>query len=97
DGDADPELAEDRQDFILEVGLGDEGVLRDLDHEALGKAGRLERVGKGAHELDVSRLFGGDIDADGRGGAEGFVDRVDRLHDLGQYQMGELVDQPKLD
>ena len=44
DRDADSELAEDRQDFGLEMGLGDEGVFRHLDHEALGIAGRLQRL-----------------------------------------------------
>ena len=29
-------------------------------------------------------------------GAEGFVDQIDRLDDLRQHQMGQLVDQPKL-
>ena len=29
--------------------------------------------------------------------AEGFVDQIDRLHDLGQHQMRQLVDQPELD
>src|ERR1700680_4269717 len=93
----DPEIPEDRQDLVLEAGFGDEGVFRHLDHEAPGKSGRLQRFGKRAHELRIAGLFGRDVDADGGLVAEGFVDQVDRLDDLGQHQMRQLIDQPEFD
>ena len=51
-----------------------------------------------ANERMNSRIAGllrRDVDADGGVVAEGFVDEVDRLDDLGQHQMGQLVDQSR--
>ena len=97
DRDPDAELAEDRQDLVLEMRLGDEGVFRHLDHEALGKSGRLERLRERAHEFGIAGLLGRDVDADRGVVAEGLVDQVDRLDDLRQHQMGQLVDQAEFD
>ena len=82
---------------VLEMGLGDERVFGHLDHEALGKAGRFQGQRERTHELGIAGLLGRDIDADRGVGAEGFVDHVDRFHDLGQHQMRELVDQSQFD
>src|SRR5258707_4081284 len=78
------------------LGFGDEGVFRDLDHEARRISGRLKRLCKRAHEVRIAVLLRRDVDADGGIGAEAFVDEIDRLDDLRQHQMSKLVDQSEL-
>src|SRR5437762_2719884 len=56
DRDADAELTENRQDFRLEVGLGDESVFRHLDHKSPGKTGPLQRPCERAHEFRISSI-----------------------------------------
>src|SRR5882724_5697742 len=92
---ADSEFPEHRQNFGLEMGFCDEGVFRDLDHEARRISGRLKRLRKRAHEIRIAGLLRRDVDADGGIGAEAFVDEIDRLDDLRQHQMSKLVDQPE--
>ena len=63
----------------------------------LGKPVASSACANEPHELGIAGLLGRDIDADRGVVAEGFVDQVDRFHDLGQHQMGQLVDQPEFD
>ena len=93
DRDTDTQSAEDRQNLVLEMGLGDERIFRHLDHEPLGKPGRFQRPRKRAHEFGIAGLRGCHIDADGGAGAESLVDEVDRLDDFGEHQMRQFVDQ----
>src|SRR3984957_16773456 len=93
DRDSNAQLAEDRQNLVLEKGFGDESVFRHLDHEAPGKAGRLERLRKRAHEFRIAGLLGRDVDADAGVWAKYLVDQIDRLDDLRQHQVRQLVDQ----
>src|ERR1700722_11806649 len=73
--------------------FGDESVFGHLDHEAPGKTGRLERLRKRAHEFRIAGLLGRDVDADAGVWAKCLVDEIDRLDDLRQHQVRQLVDQ----
>ena len=66
DGNANADLAQHGEHQRLELVLGDERVLGQLQHDAVGAFAPLQLVDDGAHEGQIARLFCGDVDADGR-------------------------------
>ena len=45
----------------LELAFGQERVLGELDHDAMRDPGLAQRPRQRAHELEISRLLGGDM------------------------------------
>ena len=68
DRDLRADLAQHRRDLQLELAGEQERFLGEFDHEAARVAAGGEPVGEGAHEADVARLLGGDVEAERRPG-----------------------------
>src|SRR6185437_16680441 len=65
------DLSQHRNEALLELAAGEESVLGDLDHEAVGVTGRLQFLAKAVHEFRVTGALCRDIDADRRVRTEG--------------------------
>jgi hypothetical protein len=75
---------------------GDERILGDLDDEAFGASACRQSLYERAHEIQIARLLGGDVDGDRLAGTECSVERINGVDHLGQDKTSDRVDQAEL-